>query len=94
MAHKRIPRGRPAHQTPAARARRANVDPVIRALLAWRRQYRLSQGGAAEFARAHGFPLTSSSIRMWEEGWRRPRPHTIDLLRRFLDKHSRDMRKP
>lgn len=66
MAQKRISRGRPPHQTPAARARRANVDPVIRALLAWRRQYCLSQVAAAEFARAHGFPLTASSIRMWE----------------------------
>jgi DNA-binding transcriptional regulator YiaG len=88
MAHKRISRGRPAHQTPAARARRDNVDPVIRALLTWRRQYRLSQVAAAEFARAHGFPLTASSIRMWEEGWRRPRPHTIALLQRFLERHS------
>ena len=89
MAHKRISRGRPPHQTPAARARRANVDPVIRALLAWRRQYCLSQVAAAEFARAHGFPLTASSIRMWEEGWRRPRPHTRTLLRAFLEKYSR-----
>ena len=56
MAHKRISRGRPPHQTPAARARRAHVDPVIRALLAWRRQYCLSQVAAAEFARVHGFP--------------------------------------
>lgn len=88
MAHKRTPRGRPAHQTPAARARRANVDPVIRDLVAWRRQHRLSQIAAAQWAQARGFPLTASSIRMWEEGWRTPRPHTIALLRRFLERHS------
>ena len=94
MAKKRKPRGRPAHQTPIATARRANIDPVIRDLIDWRRQRELSQVAAAEFAQAHGFPLTVSSIRMWEEGWRCPRPHTLDLLRRFLDKHSKAMRKP
>jgi DNA-binding transcriptional regulator YiaG len=85
---KRKPRGRPRHNNPNATARRASIDPVIRALIAWRRQRQLSQLAAAAYAQAHGFPLTASSIRMWEEGWRRPRPHTLALLRAFLDKHS------
>jgi len=89
MAHKRISRGRPAHQTPDARARRANIHPVIRDLMAWRRQHSLSQTKAALWAQARGFPLTASSIRMWEEGWRTPRPHTIALLRRFLERQNR-----
>jgi hypothetical protein len=80
-------RGRPRHNNPNATARRASIDPVIRALIAWRRQRQLSQLAAADYAQAHGFPLTASSIRMWEEGWRKPRPHTIELLRRFLDTH-------
>jgi hypothetical protein len=81
-------RGRPADQTATARARRANIHPVIRDLMAWRRQHRLSQVAAAQWAQADGFPLTASSIRMWEEGWRTPRVHTIALLRRFLERHS------
>jgi hypothetical protein len=81
-------RGRPAHQTPTARARRADIDPVIGDLIAWRRQHRLSQAAAAQWAQARGFSLTASSIRMWEEGWRSPRPHTIALLRRFLEQYS------
>src|SRR6516165_5022859 len=89
MAHKRISRGRPAHQTPDPRARRANIHPVIRDLMAWRRQHSLSQTKAALWAQARGFPLTASSIRMWEEGWRTPRPHTIALLRRFLERQNR-----
>jgi hypothetical protein len=86
---KRKPRGRPRHNNPNATARRASIDPVIRALIAWRRQRQLSQLGAAEYAQAQGFPLTASSIRMWEEGWRTPRPHTIALLRRFLDRQNK-----
>jgi hypothetical protein len=82
-------RGRPAHQTATARARRANIHPVIRDLIAWRRQHRLSQVAAAQWAQVHGFPLTASSIRMWEEGWRNPRPHTIALLRRFLEQRKK-----
>jgi len=31
---------------------------------------------------------------MWEEGWRKPRPHTIELLRRFLKTHGWEMAKP
>lgn len=83
MADKPKVRGRPAHQTPAARARRGNIDPVIRDLIAWRRQLQLSQVAAADWAQARGFSLTAASIRMWEEGWRSPRPHTVALLRLF-----------
>lgn len=89
MADKPKLRGRPAHQTPTARARRANIDSVIRDLVAWRRQFQLSQIAAARWAQAQGFSLTASSIRMGEEGWRRPRPHTVALLRLFLAKHSK-----
>jgi DNA-binding transcriptional regulator YiaG len=89
MGDKEKKRGRPPHQTPSALARRANIHPVIRDLIAWRRQHRLSQVAAAQWAQARGLSLTASSIRMWEEGWRSPRPHTIDLLRRFLERHSK-----
>src|SRR6516164_7169406 len=89
MGDKEKKRGRPPHQTPSALARRANIHPVIRDLMAWRRQHRLSQVAAAQWAQAHGFPLTASSIRMWEEGWRTPRLHTIALLRRFLDRRKK-----
>jgi hypothetical protein len=88
MANKEKMRGRPPHETPSALARRSKIHPVIRDLLAWRRQHSLSQVAAAQWAQARGFSLTASSIRMWEEGWRTPRPHTLDLLRRFLEKHS------
>jgi len=37
---------------------------------------------------------TASSIRIWEEGWRKPRPHTIELLRRFLKTQRQGMAKP
>ena len=53
----RKPRGRPPHKNRNATARRASIDPVIRALIAWRRQRQLSQLAAAEYAQAHGFPL-------------------------------------
>jgi hypothetical protein len=89
MADKPKRRGRPAHQTPTAVARRANIDPVIRDLIAWRRQLQFSQIGAARWAQTQGFSLTASWIRMWEEGWRRPRPHTARAFTLFLAKHSR-----
>src|ERR1700758_280686 len=88
MGDKETKRGRPPNQTPSAVARRSNIHPVIRDLIAWRRQHRLSQVAAAQWAQARGFSLTASSIRMWEEGWRMPRPHTIVLLRRFLETHA------
>jgi hypothetical protein len=69
-------------------ARRSKVHPVIRDLLAWRRQHSLTQSALAKLAEDRGFSLTASSIRMWEEGWRTPRPHTIKLLQRFLEQHS------
>jgi len=94
MVDKERKRGRPPHQTPSAVARRSNIHPVIRDLIAWRRQHRLSQVAAAQWAQARGFSLTACSIRMWEEGWRRPRAHTLALLRRFLDKDTSPMRKP
>jgi len=94
MVDKERKRGRPPHQTPSALARRSNIHPVIRDLIAWRRQNSLSQTKAAQWAQARGFSLTASSIRMWEEGWRRPRAHTLALLRRFLDKDTSPMRKP
>jgi hypothetical protein len=94
MGDRQKKRGRPPHQTPSALARRANIHPVIRDLIAWRRQRRLSQVAAAQWAQAWGFSLTACSIRMWEEGWRRPRAHTLALLRRFLDKDTSPMRKP
>ena len=94
MVDKERKRGRPPHQTPSAVARRSNIHPVIRDLIAWRRQRRLSQVAAAQLAQVRGFSLTASSIRMWEEGWRRPRAHTLALLRRFLDKDTSPMRKP
>jgi hypothetical protein len=89
MAEKQKARGRPPHQTAAARARRASVDPVIGDLIAWRRQHSLSQAAAAQWALERGFLLTAAAIRMWEEGWRRPRPHTLALLRRFLDQQEK-----
>src|ERR1700747_318778 len=89
MGDRQKKRGRPPHQTPSALARRANIHPVIRDLIAWRRQNSLSQTKAAQWAQARGFSLTASSIRMWGEGWRTPRPHTIALLRRFLDRQNR-----
>jgi hypothetical protein len=94
MGDRQKKRGRPPHQTPSALARRANIHPVIRDLIAWRRQRRLSQVAAAQWAQTRGFSLTACSIRMWEEGWRRPRAHTLALLRRFLDKDTSPMRKP
>ena len=94
MGEKQKKRGRPPHQTATALARRSNIHPVIRDLIAWRRQHCLSQVAAAQWAQARGFSLTASAIRMWEEGWRRPRAHTLVLLRRFLDKDGILMRKP
>ena len=91
MGDKKQNRGRPPHQTASALARRSNIHPVIRDLIAWRRQNSLSQTKAAQWAQARGFSLTGSSIRMWEEGWRTPRPHTIALLRRFLERHSKSV---
>jgi len=91
MGDKEKKRGRPPHQTAKALARRSNIHPVIRDLIAWRRQHCLSQTKAAQWAQARGFALTASSIRMWEEGWRTPRPHTIALLRRFLERHSKSV---
>jgi DNA-binding transcriptional regulator YiaG len=61
---------------------------VVRALASWRQKFHFSQTQAAEYAQRHGFPLTASSLQMWEEGWRRPRTHTLALLRRFLEEHS------
>jgi DNA-binding transcriptional regulator YiaG len=89
MGDKEKKRGRPPHQTPSDVVRRSKIHPVIRDLLAWRRRHSLSQTKAAQWAQARGFSLTASSIRMWEEGWRNPRPHTIALLRRFLDRQNR-----
>jgi DNA-binding transcriptional regulator YiaG len=85
-------RGRPGSQSAHARARRETIDPVIRALASWRQKFRFSQAQAAEYAQRHGFPLTASSLRMWEEGWRKPRVHTLALLHRFLEQHSSNPR--
>jgi hypothetical protein len=94
MIDKERKRGRPPHQTPSAVARRSNIHPVIRDLIAWRRQHRLSQVAAAQWAQTRGFSLTASSIRMWEEGWRRPRAHTLALLRGFLETHASFLHQP
>jgi hypothetical protein len=75
-----------------ARARRETIDPVIQDLASWRNKFGFSQKQAAEYAQGHGFPLTASSLRMWEERWRKPRAHTLALLRRFLEEHSSNLR--
>jgi len=54
MVDKERKRGRPPHQTPSAVARRSNIHPIIRDLIAWRRQRRLSQVAAAQWAQTRG----------------------------------------
>jgi DNA-binding transcriptional regulator YiaG len=74
------------------RARRETIDPVIQDLASWRNKFGFSQRQATEYAQGYGFPLTASSLRMWEEGSRKPRAHTLALLRRFLEEHSSNPR--
>jgi DNA-binding transcriptional regulator YiaG len=81
-------RGRPRKEGPsAAELRGSTIHPVVKKFTAWRVKNGLSQKKAGELLQALHFPLTSRTIRNWEEGWREPRPHMVAILEQILDEH-------
>jgi hypothetical protein len=62
------------------------LPAVIQKLLHWRAEAGLSQSEAAAVLQSHNFVTTVRTIQDWEQGSRRPRPVTTELLNRLLDR--------